>query len=112
MSRTAPSLARTLARLRLAFTGQGVRGAIVGLALLLAGMQLALQTHSIEHDLLPSNHQVCEHCVVAKAAALPPVVAEVLPLSPVAIRIVFAAPSAPLSRAPLVERSRGPPALV
>ena len=112
MSHATKLTAISVARLRCAFTGRGMRGAIAGLAVLLAGMQLALQTHFIEHDLLPSNHQVCEHCVVAKAAALPPVVAEVLPLSPVAIRIVFAAPSASQSRAPLVERSRGPPALV
>lgn len=102
----------SVARLRRAFAGRGARGAIVGLALLLAGMQLALQTHLIEHDLLPSNHQVCEHCVVAKATALPPVVAEVLPLSPVTVQIVFAAPSVPSSLAPLVERSRGPPTLI
>lgn len=108
----ASSTNNLVARLHQAFAGRRMRGAIVGMALMLAGMQLALQTHLIEHDLLPSNHQVCEHCVVAKASALPPVVAEVLPLSPVADRFILATPSAPLSRAPLVERNRGPPALV
>lgn len=107
----ATAAARTLVRLRQAFAGRGARGAIVGLALLLAGMQLALQTHLIEHDLLPSNHQVCEQCVVAKGATPPPSVVAVLPPSADAIELVVAAPSAPVSRAPLVERSRGPPSL-
>ena len=87
-------------------------GAVIALALLLAGMQLALQTHLIEHDLLPSNHPVCEQCVVAKASALPPVVAAALPLALVADRFILAAPSAPTSCAPLVERARGPPAVI
>lgn len=87
-----------------------LRGLLAGLALLLAGMQLALQTHLIEHDLLPANHQVCEQCVVAKGATPPPAVAAVLPPSADAVRFLVAAPSAPTSRAPLVERSRGPPA--
>ena len=109
MSRAAASFDRSNARLRQAFAGRGVRGAIVALALVLAGMQLALQTHLIEHDLLPSNHQVCEQCVVAKGATPPPSVVAVLPPSADAIALLITAPSAPISRAPLVERSRGPP---
>ena len=102
----------SIARLRQAFAGRSARGAIAGLALLLAGMQLALQTHLIEHDLLPSNHQVCEQCVVAKSAPPPPSVVAVLPPSADAIAFLVAAPHAPLPRAPLVERNRGPPAPV
>jgi hypothetical protein len=83
--------------------------AVVVLALLVAGMQLALQTHLIEHDLLPSNHPVCEQCVVAKGATPPPTVLGVPPSPADAARVVAVAPRAPLARAPLVERSRGPP---
>jgi hypothetical protein len=96
-------------RLRQAAAGRGARGAIAALALLLGGMQLALQTHLVKHDLLPSNHQVCEQCVVAKGAAPPPSVVVVLPPSADAIEFIVPAPRAPTSRAPLVERSRGPP---
>lgn len=112
MSRTTAIASSLVARLRHALAGRGARGAVVGLALLLGGMQLALQVHSVGHDLLPANHQVCEQCVVAKASTPPPTIAAVLPLSPLVVHVVVAAPSAPSSRAPLIERSRGPPALV
>ena len=87
-------------------------GAIMALALLLAGMQLALQTHLIEHDLLPSNHAVCEQCVVAKGATPPPTVLGVPPSPAEAARVAAVAPRELTTRAPLVERSRGPPAPV
>ena len=107
MSRTA---ATAIDRLRRACATRRVRGAIVALAVLLAGMQLALQTHLIEHDLLPSNHPVCEQCVVAKGATPPPAVVAVLPASADPIDPIVVASSTPSSHAPLVERSRGPPA--
>ena len=104
------STAKPLTVLRAALPRRAV--AVVVLALLVAGMQLALQTHLIEHDLLPSNHAVCEQCVVAKGATPPPSVLGVPPSPAEAARIIAAAPRAPRSLAPLVERSRGPPALV
>ena len=112
MFHAARTVTTSIARLRQACAGRGVRGAIVGMALLLAGMQLALQTHLIEHDLLPSNHPVCEQCVVAKGSTPPPAVVAVFAPTADPIPFLLAAPSAPTSRAPLVERSRGPPALV
>jgi hypothetical protein len=110
MSPTVAPALRTIARLRQASGGRPARGAIAALALLIGGMQLALQTHLIKHDLLPSNHPVCEQCVVAKGATPPPTVVAVMPPSADPIIFLLAAPSAPSSRAPLVERSRGPPA--
>lgn len=86
------------------------RGAFVGMVLLLAGMQLALRTHLVEHDLLPSSNQVCEQCVVAKATPPSPSLAVVLPPSALAGERFAAAPRAPVLRTTLVERNRGPPA--
>jgi hypothetical protein len=101
--------AKTLTPLRAALPRRAAT--VVALALLVAGMQLVLQTHLIEHDLLPSNHPVCEQCVVAKGATPPPAVATVLPLPALVILVDAVADAAPVSRAPLVVRSRAPPVL-
>lgn len=81
------------------------------LVVLLAGMQLALQTHLIEHDLLPSNHPVCEQCVVAKGATPPPAAVGVATPESSLSPFLFAAPHALRSLAPVSARNRGPPAL-
>jgi hypothetical protein len=101
---------KTLTVLRAALPRRA--GAVVVLALMIAGMQLALQTHLIEHDLLPSNHPVCEQCVVAKGVTPPPSVARLNPLPAGTALVIIAAPRAPHSLALLTERNRGPPALV
>ena len=101
------SAAKSLTVLRAALPRRAV--AVVVLALLLAGMQLALQTHLIEHDLLPSNHPVCEQCVVAKGATPPPSVAGLCPLPAGTVRVVVATSSVPRSLVPLTQRNRGPP---
>ena len=100
---------RIIARLRQALAGRVVRGAIVGLALLLAGMQLGLRSHLVEHDLLPSNQQVCEHCVLAKGVTPPPSIVAFIPSPQHAAPPLAETASAPTSRAPLIERNRGPP---
>ena len=81
-----------------------------GLALAVFGAQFMLQVHLVKHDLLPRVHQVCEQCVTAKSSAPPPAVATVLVLASHAVAPDEIDSRAPLSRTPLVERSRGPPA--
>jgi hypothetical protein len=83
---------------------------VFGLALGVFTAQLLLQMHATKHELLPGVHQVCEQCVTAEHSAPPPALAVI----PVATAFALApdriGSSAPASRAPWVERSRGPPA--
>lgn len=87
------------------------RAFALGVALALLVVQFALQTHLVEHELLPGAHQVCEQCVTAKAATPP-----ATPLAGLLDLVPAAAPaSAPAARtdgrAPLVVRNRAPPSL-
>ena len=104
-----PTIARPLTELRAALRRPGLRPLVCALALALFGAQLILQAHSVSHDLLPSSHQVCEHCVIAKASAPPPALAAAAAPTGSIVLLSAAAAHAPTSRAPLVERSRGPP---
>jgi hypothetical protein len=110
MSHAAGTATRCIARLRRAVAGAPLRGAILGMALLLAGMQLALRTHLIDHDQLLSGNQVCEQCVVAKAAPTPPSLAATLPPAADIEALSVATLTAPRHRTTPVERNRGPPA--
>ena len=101
-----------IARLRPARQQPASRAALFGLALMLAGAQLLLQAHSISHDLLPSSHPVCEQCVMAKHSAPPPTVVGTPAASAASMQLADVVARTHSSRAPLVERSRGPPAVV
>jgi hypothetical protein len=100
---------RLLARLRRALPQ--ARGLLLALAVLFAGEQLALQAHLVSHDLLPAGHAVCEQCVVAKSVALPPTPLAVRPEAVCAAARPVEPPRSATARAPLVDRSRGPPAV-
>jgi hypothetical protein len=106
-----PTVARPLTSIRAALRRPGLRALVCGLALALFGAQLILQTHSVSHDLLPSSHQVCEHCVIAKAAAPPPAVASAVAPTASIVLLRATARHAAFSLAPLVERNRGPPSV-
>lgn len=83
----------------------------MGVALALLVVQFALQTHLVEHDLLPGAHQVCEQCVTAKATPVPvagfagtPDLVRGMPPAALSIAQTSAC-------APLVVRNRAPPSL-
>lgn len=87
------------------------RAFALGVALALLVVQFALQTHLVEHDLLPGAHQVCEQCVTAKVAT-PPAAPPAGLLDPVRAVAPTVAPVArDGDRAPLVVRNRAPPSL-
>ena len=103
--------ADSIARLRAALGAPRVRALVIALGLAVAGAQLVLQAHVVAHDLTQKVGDACALCMAAKhSAALPSVAAtppiDSHPLAPdVAVAALLPAP------APLVIRSRGPPAV-
>lgn len=88
------------------------RGALaLGVALALLVVQFALQTHLVEHDLLPGAHEVCEQCVTAKSATPPSQSHAVAPDLVLGEKPVAAPVAQTDARAPLVVRNRAPPSL-
>lgn len=87
------------------------RGLVFGLVAVVFATQLLLQMHSTRHELLPGVHQVCEQCVTAEHGAPLPAAAPALPPSSASFAPLPVARPEPLSRAPLVVRSRAPPSV-
>ena len=101
-----------IGHLRAALRAPRMRALVVALGLAVAGAQLILQAHVVAHDLTQKVGDACALCLAAKHSAALPSVASTPPIDshPLAPDVVVAALlPAP---APLVIRSRGPPAVV